>query len=92
MAALIESPVGPSAEPPAPKKKAAPRKKAAAKTLEPWVAPVDGACPPTHLVKAKLASKLYHEPGMFAYDRTRPDRCYLDGPTAEADSFTRAKR
>ena len=52
----------------------------------------DGTCPPTHPVKAKLASKLFHLPGMFAYARTRPDRCYLDADTAVGDGFTQAKR
>ena len=31
-------------------------------------------------------------PGMFAYDRTRPDRCYPDAATAEADGLRPAKR
>jgi hypothetical protein len=65
-------------------------KKAAA--LPAWVEAQDGACPPTHPVKAKLASKLFHLPGMFAYARTRPDRCYLDADTAVAEGFTAAKR
>lgn len=77
---------------PGTKKPATKKKPVAPKALPPWVDPVEGTCPPTHPVKAKLASRLYHEPGMFAYDRTRPDRCYLDGATAEADDFTRAKR
>jgi hypothetical protein len=68
-------------------------KKAAAATPPPaWVEAADGTCPPTHPVKAKLASKLFHLPGMFAYARTRPDRCYLDADTAVADGFTAAKR
>ena len=57
-----------------------------------WVEPVNGACPPSHPVKAKLASRLFHLPGMAAYARTRPDRCYLDADAAEGDGFTRAKR
>jgi hypothetical protein len=68
-------------------------KKAAASTPPPaWVEAADGTCPPTHPVKAKLASKLFHLPGMFAYPRTKPDRCYLDADTAVADGFTAAKR
>ena len=51
-----------------------------------------GICPPTHPVKAKVKSKLFHLPGMFAYDRTNPDRCYSDAPAAEAEGFTEAKR
>lgn len=60
--------------------------------LPPWTEPVDGACPPTHPVKVKLSSKLYHLPGMLVYERTHPDRCYLTPEAAEADGFTRAKR
>lgn len=59
----------------------------------PWVDPqVDGGCPPTHMVKAKLSSKIFHVPGGLAYDRTTPDRCYRDAATAEADGFRAAKR
>ncbi|HVL93936.1 MAG TPA: hypothetical protein VM264_11430 [Acidimicrobiales bacterium] len=43
-------------------------------------------------MKAKLLSRLFHLPGMAAYARTRPDRCYLDAAAAENDGFTRAKR
>jgi hypothetical protein len=57
-----------------------------------WLAPVDGACPPTHLIKAKSASGIYHLPGMVNYQRTRPDRCYAEPSAAEADGFTQAKR
>jgi hypothetical protein len=82
---------------PAPTRRAAPRKATARKaparsTGAPWVEPDGKACPPTHPVKAKLASRLYHLPGMLAYDRTVPDRCYADPAAAEADGFTRAKR
>jgi hypothetical protein len=57
-----------------------------------WVEPDGKVCPPTHPVKAKMSSRLYHLPGMLAYDRTVPDRCYVDPAAAEADGFTRAKR
>ena len=43
-------------------------------------------------MKAKLSSRLFHLPGMFAYDRTRPDRCYADAEAAEADGLHKAKR
>jgi len=59
---------------------------------EPWMEPVGGTCPPTHPVKAKLSSGIYHLPGMAAYDRTHPDRCYLDAAAAEADGLRPAKR
>lgn len=57
-----------------------------------WVEPVGGVCPPSHPVKAKLSSLIYHLPGMVAYDRTRANRCYPDRQAAEADGFVRAKR
>lgn len=58
-----------------------------------WVeAQADGTCPPSHPIKAKLSSKLYHLPGMLAYERTKPDRCYADEAAAEADGLRRAKR
>jgi hypothetical protein len=58
-----------------------------------WVAPSsDGICPQTHPLKAKLTSKLFHVPGMFAYDRTKPDRCYAAEADAEADGLRKAKR
>ncbi|MDQ6613910.1 MAG: hypothetical protein M3083_03965 [Actinomycetota bacterium] len=57
-----------------------------------WAEPLDGACPPTHPIKAKAASGIYHLPGMLNYDRTKPDRCYADESAASADGFTKAKR
>ena len=54
--------------------------------------PVAGECPPTHPVKAKMSSGIYHLPGMVAYGRTHPDRCYLDPAAAEADGLRPAKR
>jgi hypothetical protein len=57
-----------------------------------WLAPVDGACPPTHPIKAKEASGIYQPPGMVNYNRTRPDRCYAEESAAQADGFTKAKR
>jgi hypothetical protein len=58
-----------------------------------WVEPGEsGACPDSHPVKVKLRSRLYHLPGMAAYGRTAPDRCYAGAELAEEDGFTRAKR
>ncbi|MDQ1400372.1 MAG: hypothetical protein QOK20_2304 [Acidimicrobiaceae bacterium] len=57
-----------------------------------WLAPADGECPPTHVIKAKEASGIYHLPGMANYNRTKPDRCYAEESAAEADGFTKAKR
>jgi hypothetical protein len=60
--------------------------------VAPWVDPTDGVCPTTHPVKGKLASKIFHLPGMLNYARTTPDRCYRDAPAAEADGLRPAKR
>ena len=57
-----------------------------------WVDPKGSICPASHPVKAKLASKIFHLPGMTAYERTTPDRCYKDEPSAEADGLRKAKR
>ena len=48
--------------------------------------------PTTHPVKAKLASGIYHLPGMLNYERTRPDRWYRSAEAAEADGLRIAKR
>jgi hypothetical protein len=57
-----------------------------------WVEPVGTTCPPDHPIKVKLASRLFHIPGMFAYERTRPDRCYAEEQDAVVEGFSRAKR
>ncbi len=57
-----------------------------------WTEPVADECPPTHPVKAKMTSGIYHLPGMAAYGRTKPDRCYVDAAAAEADGLRPAKR
>lgn len=57
-----------------------------------WVEPVGGTCPSTHPVKAKMASRIFHLPGMAAYDRTSADRCYSDAAAAESDGLRPAKR
>ena len=57
-----------------------------------WLPPVDEACPPTHPIKAKQASGIYHLPGMVNYQRTKPDRCYAEESAAVTDGFTKAKR
>lgn len=73
-------------------KKAPARTRKAAAPAAAWVEPTGAVCPSSHPVKAKLKSKLYHLPGMFAYARTTPDRCYGSPEDAEADGLTRAKR
>lgn len=56
-----------------------------------WVDPDDDACPSSHPVKAKLGSGIYHLPGGVNYDRTKPDRCYLDATAAESDGLRPSK-
>ena len=58
-----------------------------------WVEPSsDGLCPQSHPIRAKLSSKIFHLPGMFAYERTKPDRCYAAEDAAVSDGFRKAKR
>ncbi|MEZ5178600.1 MAG: hypothetical protein R2746_10070 [Acidimicrobiales bacterium] len=57
-----------------------------------WVKPVEGACPEGYPVKAKLSSGIFHLPGMAAYGRTTPDRCYASAEDALADGLRAAKR
>ena len=57
-----------------------------------WIEATEGACPTSHPVKAKLASKIFHLPGMANYERTNADRCYVDATAAEADGLRPAKR
>ncbi|MET1003375.1 MAG: hypothetical protein ABWZ15_16320 [Acidimicrobiia bacterium] len=75
--------------PPVPKPPAA--SAPAAEVLAPWVEPVDGECPASHPVKAKLSSGIFHTPGGSNYERTRADRCYVDAAAAEADGLRAAK-
>jgi hypothetical protein len=65
---------------------------AGASGVRAWVEPDAGACPIGHPVKVKERSSLYHLPGMVAYGRTLPDRCYAVAEDAERDGFTRARR
>ncbi len=58
-----------------------------------WVLPgADGTCPADHPVKAKILSGIYHLPGGTFYQRTRPDRCYVDAAAAEADGLRPIRR
>ena len=104
--ALVPDPAAPSATAPvveeavvaplAPAAPAAPAAPGAAAKKKPlvakWVEPKGDVCPTSHPVKAKLSSKIFHLPGMLNYDRTKPDRCYRDGGSAEADGLRPAKR
>lgn len=65
---------------------------AAAPPERAWVEPVGNACPPTHPVKAKSSSGIYHVAGGVNFERTVPDRCYRDEAAAEADGFVKSKR
>ena len=90
------APVKKAAAKKAPAKKAAAKKAAAKKAAAPaaaaWVDPDGDVCPTSHPVKAKLGSKVFHLPGQLAYERTHPDRCYVDEAAAEADGLRKAKR
>jgi hypothetical protein len=57
-----------------------------------WVAPEGDACPVSHPVKVKQSSGIYHVPGGFNYDRTKPDRCYLSAAAAQNDGYRASKR
>jgi hypothetical protein len=58
-----------------------------------WTEPTDdGECPAGYPIKAKMSSKIFHSPGQLNYDRTTPDRCYVDATAAEADGLRAAKR
>jgi hypothetical protein len=58
-----------------------------------WTEPTAGGeCPDGYPIKAKMSSKIFHSPGQLNYDRTTPDRCYVDGTAAEADGLRAAKR
>ena len=57
-----------------------------------WVDPDGRICPPTHPIKAKLSSGIFHIPGGVNYERTNPERCYLDAAAAEADGLRPSKR
>lgn len=59
---------------------------------EPWVEPVDGACPASHPVKVARSSNVFHVPDGQMYDRTAAVRCYRDAAAAEADGLRRSKR
>jgi hypothetical protein len=60
--------------------------------VEPWSEPnEDGSCPVTHPIKGKLASGIYHAPGGANYERTHPDRCYVDEDAALRDGLRRSK-
>ena len=56
-----------------------------------WVEPVDGGCPDGYPVKASHSGIFHVEGGAF-YERTVPERCYLDPQAAEADGYRPARR
>ena len=57
-----------------------------------WVPANEGVCPPTHPVKAKLSSKIFHTPTGRNYKSTKADRCYPDEASAQADGLRPAQR
>lgn len=56
-----------------------------------WVAPVDGACPIEHPIKANDNSRIFHVPGGRFYGRTIAERCYANADDAVADGYRAAK-
>jgi hypothetical protein len=71
---------------------ARPEPPAPPRPLAAWVEPIDKSCPPTHPIKAKVSSNIFHAPGGVNYERTVPDRCYRDEAAALADGFVKSKR
>ncbi len=61
-------------------------------STDPWVEPIDGACPASHPIKGNDGSRIFHIPGGSSYDRTIPERCYARPEDAEADGYRQAKR
>jgi len=51
----------------------------------------DGSVPPSHPIKAKDSSKIFHVPGGRFYDRTKPERCYATAAAATADGYRPSK-
>ncbi len=100
--ATLATPPPASPKPPAPAKAKSTRtgparKSPTGKAEEPpgdrlWVPANDGVCPPTHPVKAKLSSKIFHTPSGLNYNRTKADRCYPDEASAQADGLRPAQR
>jgi hypothetical protein len=86
------APSEPASPKPAPSETTPSDTPAQARVEAPWVIPMDGQCPESHPVKANASSSIYHVAGGQSYDRTKAERCYCDGATAEADGFRRAKR
>jgi len=102
-AVAVPAPPPEPPEPPPPAKRAAKKsaksaRKTARKTAKKaapataWVEPSGSTCPPSHPIKAKLSSRIFHAPGQLNYDRTAPDRCYRDEGAAEGDGLRQSKR
>ncbi len=70
----------------------APRPHLVAAGPAPWLDPDGRVCPATHPVKANLRSGIFHIPGGASYERTVPDRCYVDAAAAVADGLRPARR
>lgn len=52
--------------------------------------PTGSMCPPDFPVKGNESQSgelIYHEPGWTYYDKTNPERCFVDGRAAEAVGF-----
>ena len=83
---------GAETQPQRPGAESQPQRPMAVPALPAWVEPQDKACPPTHPVKAKQSSNIFHVPGGLNYERTVPDRCYRDEAAAVADGFVKSRR
>jgi hypothetical protein len=94
-AAAARAPASKKAARKAPRAKAAGGRATAAPSSEAtvgWVKPIGGTCPSTHPVKAKMATRIFHLPGMALYHRMSADRCYADAEAAENDGLRVSKR
>lgn len=57
-----------------------------------WLKPLaDGSCPPSHPIKAKKGSGIYHVAGGRFYERTKPDRCYATESAAVSGGYRKSK-
>lgn len=70
---------------------ALPATSTAVTTSPSWVEPDGEDCPLGYPIKAKVKSGIFHVPGGRNYDRTVPDRCYVDNAAAKADGLRAAK-
>jgi hypothetical protein len=61
------------------------------------ISPLDEwTCPKSHPIKGNINSRkktmIYHAPGGYYYDRTKPEKCFISEQDAKAAGFRRSKR